>query len=179
MADRMQLPLSRGLAASICADDFERRLFCEFADGFTWEGRICDRNWTPQENPNADYARCIVKTSGGKLRDLRLHRLVLCARAGDIVDHIDGDGLNCVRHNLRFVTTAQNCHNRTGAISASSRFKGVSLHRRSGKWQSQIKSGDKQRYLGLFADEADAARAYDAAALDLFGGYAALNFPAV
>lgn len=178
MADRMQLPLSRGLAASICADDFERRLFCEFADGFTWEGRICDRKWQSHVKLHTTYA-VVLLANGKSQRELRLHRAIICARAGDVVDHIDGNGLNCVRHNLRFVTPAQNSQNRMASRNTSSPFKGVTFHKQTRKWESHIRHEGHKRHLGLFADEADAARAYDAAALDLFGGYAALNFPAV
>jgi hypothetical protein len=59
----------------------------------------------------------------------------------------------------------------------SSKFKGVRLEKRAGKWRAQIKINKKYIYLGLFSDEEEAARAYDLKAQELFGEYAALNFP--
>jgi hypothetical protein len=90
-------------------------------------------------------------------------------------DHIDHDGLNNQRSNLRPATTAQNNHNQRPQRNTSSRFKGVTWHKRIGKWQAAIKVADKNRHLGVFPDEEDAARAYNAAAVEAYGEYAYLN----
>jgi hypothetical protein len=81
-------------------------------------------------------------------------------------DHIDGDGLNNQRHNLRSATDLQNACNQTRKrAGCASQFRGVTWHRRAEKWQAQIKIGGHLKYLGSFRDEFAAARAYDAAGI--------------
>lgn len=90
------------------------------------------------------------------------------------IDHIDGDGLNNRRTNLRWATQSQNFANRR-PMEGTSKFKGVSRFRR--KWQVKVKLNRESHWVGLFDDEVEAAKAYDAAAIRLFGEYARLNFP--
>ncbi len=172
----MELALSGNGVALINADDFTRKLFCEFGDGFIWEGRICDRKWKLFEKPHTSYAVCHVDRSG-KIRELRLHRLVMCARGGDLIDHVDGNGLHNWRTNLRFSTTKDNSANMVSQRTSSSRFKGVGWNVKCRKWEAGIRVDGKKRHLGLFVDESEAARAYDLAALSAFGSSACLNFP--
>jgi hypothetical protein len=111
-----------------------------------------------------------------------LHRFILGAAPGTMIDHKNGNGLDCTRENLRLATRSQNQHNagrRMYAGARSSRFKGVHWHRVTGKWVAQIMAARKYHYLGLFIDEEQAARAYDAAARELHGEFAQLNFPEV
>ena len=90
-------------------------------------------------------------------------------------DHADGDGLNNQRSNLRPATASQNQINRrTWGRSA---YRGVCWYKRSSKWNASIQYERKSRNLGYFATEEDAARAYDAAARELHGSFARLNFP--
>lgn len=93
------------------------------------------------------------------------------------VDHVDQNKLNNQRFNLRFVTRAENVQNRNDGSNTSG-YKGVTFHRRAGKWMAQIKKGDEKFYLGLFVDIEEAAKVYDKKARELFGVNAALNFPA-
>jgi hypothetical protein len=93
-------------------------------------------------------------------------------------DHRNNYGLDNQRHNLRPVTSAQNGQNGPPNMGSVSRYKGVSWHRRCGKWQVHITADGKRRGAGYFTDETEAARAYDAAAREAYGEYAYLNFPA-
>jgi hypothetical protein len=107
-----------------------------------------------------------------------MHRLILGAPEGVLVDHVDGDGLNNTRANLRLCTSSQNAAN-IKAVWGCSRYKGVSPHSASSRWQVILTYMGERIYLGLFDDEEEAARAYDRKALELRGEYAHLNFPLV
>jgi hypothetical protein len=91
------------------------------------------------------------------------------------VDHINGDGLDNRKSNLRLATRAQNGCNLRPQQGKSSRFKGVAWHV-CGKWRAHISPNRTQIALGLFDDEIDAALAYDMAALAQFGEFARPNF---
>lgn len=106
-----------------------------------------------------------------------IHRQVMNAQIGQYVDHINHDFLDNRKSNLRIATNQQNSANQrircfTGK---SSRFKGVSYHSDCGKWSAQITINYKIKYLGLFANESDAAKRYNEAAKEHFGEFAYLN----
>lgn len=100
-----------------------------------------------------------------------MHRLI-AGVDGMMVDHIDGDGLNNQRHNLRPCTHTQNMQNRC-SVSGASRFKGVWVE--GDRWRSAIRVAGKKMHLGSFTSEIDAARSYDKAAVRLFGEFAKTN----
>lgn len=106
----------------------------------------------------------------------KMHRLVVKAPQGAIVDHINGDGLDNRRANLRLVTASQNLMNSRKPRRGNQRFKGVSFNKQAGRWCAYIKQDGHKRYLGHFSSEEDAARAYDTAAAKQFGEFARLNF---
>jgi hypothetical protein len=105
-----------------------------------------------------------------------LHRVIMGAGPGQLVDHIDGDGLNNTRANLRICTRAQNNANRVCA-KGSSGYRGVHPEPRNGRWYARIEVNGRPRSLGCFATPEEAARAYDAGALAAHGEFARLNFP--
>lgn len=107
-----------------------------------------------------------------------MHRLIFGVAANMTVDHADGDGLNNQRYNLRNATRGQQQANRGGQRNNSrSQFKGVYWNEERQRWQVSIHKDGRSRYVGRFDDEEDAAHAYDARALELFGSFARLNFP--
>jgi len=113
----------------------------------------------------------------GKERTVRMHRAILDVPKGKIVDHINHNGLDNRRSNLRVATRRQNSWNkRKRSTSCSSQYKGVTWFKKGGKWQAKIVCKGRWIFLGYFDDENAAARAYDAKAAELFGEYAALNF---
>ncbi len=107
-----------------------------------------------------------------------MHRVIMKPRDGEVVDHIDGNGLNNQKSNLRICSNSQNIQNRRLNKNSSSGYKGVYWNKRGCKWQVQIGSGSRKtkKHLGLFTCLVKAARAYDAEALKRYGEYAKLNF---
>lgn len=102
---------------------------------------------------------------------IRMHRQILGLTNGQRVDHIDGNGLNNTRANLRIATQTENMRNRPKFRARTSRYKGVSRH--GNAWLVHVQG----KHVGRFKSELDAARAYDRAALAAYGEFARLNFP--
>ena len=105
-----------------------------------------------------------------------MHRLILNAGSGQQVDHIDKNGLNNTRGNLRFCTIAQNAQNRRHRGGAS-QYRGVFWYEKSSRWGVRITARRETQFLGLFLSEEEAAKVYDRAARELHGQFANLNFP--
>lgn len=115
-----------------------------------------------------------VWKDGGKTRTQYMHILIM---GRPWIDHDDGDGLNNQRSNLRPATARQNMANRRKHAKCSSQYKGATWNKQVSKWQAGITMDRKYHYLGVFADEIDAAKAYDAAARAAWGEFARCNFP--
>jgi len=150
--------ISRGFVVLVDDADFER------VNAFKWKSMISKR----KTRPDVVYA-----CRNHRNKCIYMHRFILgCSRN---IDHKDGDGLNNQRENLRECTQSQNGANKR-KYRGSSKYKGVSWHAGGKKWQVHIKTPEANMYLGLFADEADAATAYNFAALEHFGEFAVFNY---
>jgi len=155
----MLVPLTKGLHAIVDDADFEK---------VTAIG-----SWCASITPKGAYAlRGIAKPDGSRTT-IRLHNLLTGLR---FVDHINGDGLDNRRANLRPSDHVTNGRNAGKKSNNTSGFKGVTWDRRAGKWLAQIQSEGRHHHLGHFIDARDAAVAYDAAALRLHGEFARTNF---
>lgn len=106
-----------------------------------------------------------------------MHRLIMKAQNEDShhIDHIDGNGLNNRRCNLRLCSQSQNMMNQR-KTRGTSKYKGVHIDKRTSKWIANIKVNRKTIYLGTYKNEDDAAHAYDQAARKHFGKFARTNF---
>jgi hypothetical protein len=114
----------------------------------------------------------------GNARAVYMHRVILGLQDRSLmVDHINRDGLDNRRENIRIATAQQNCMNRRYERKSASGFRGVTWNKNCQRWQAAIKSNGKQRHLGLFSDAIEAAHVYDDHARNLFGEFARLNFP--
>jgi len=139
-----------------------------------------DYDWLSQfrwhaSNPKRPYAHRKERTERS-CRTIAMHRLIMDPPEGMYVDHIDGNGLNNRRSNLRICTPHQNSFNQPQR-KGTSRFKGVSFRKDCHKWEAQIRLKGKALRLGMYEDEEQAARVYDRKARELYGRFAYLNFP--
>jgi hypothetical protein len=94
---------------------------------------------------------------------------------GKYIDHLDGNGLNNQRSNLRFATKSENGMNRQKQENTTSIYKGVSWHKHNRKWVAYITINGKRSHLGYFISEVDAAKVYNQKAIELFCEFANLN----
>ena len=158
------IPLTQGKVALVDDEDFE------------W---LNQWKWFAQKSKQTYYAqRHVWKGKGEKKEVICMHRLILGCKKGQITDHINGNGLDNRRGNLRIVTYLQNSWNRRKISGATSKYKGVHWHRWIQKWAATIGKGKNySRFCQYFSSEREAAKAYDRAALERFGEYAKFNFP--
>lgn len=129
-----------------------------------------------------DYPRLVTKkwhltragyvTNSGKMY---LHRSILAPGPGSIIDHRNHDPLDNRRSNLRICTRSQNGSNRRRTAPRVSPYKGVSFHKPTGRWHARITLNGRLRSLRFHDTPEEAALAYNAAALKLFGEFAYLN----
>lgn len=139
----------------------------EWLSTFTWATKVGDK-------PSACRYAITWAKSDGRRRNVRMHRLILGAVPGELVDHRNRDTLDNRRSNLRIVTAEQNVANAVGWTGARSQYRGVDLHR--GRWRARFYAADGRRLnLGQFASEIEAARAWNEAALERWGADALLN----
>lgn len=159
------IPLTQGKIAFVDDEDFERLAKWKW---YAWSRRRAGRLvW---------YAARAGRK--GEARTVWMHRELMDAVTGELIDHENGDGLdNRRRANLRRCTRAGNMHNMAKRPGCSSKYKGVYWDSRECCWRSKIKLHDKGYGLGTFDEEEDAAIVYDVAAQLLFGEFARLNFP--
>lgn len=115
-----------------------------------------------------------VENGGEKRKKVAMHNVIMKPSEGFVVDHINGNGLDNRRSNLRIATRQQNTFNSVHK-GGTSKYKGVALDKESGLWRAYIAKDGKRTWLGRFPDELSAAIAYDKAAKDMFGEYAKLN----
>lgn len=144
-------------------------------DLYDWQVFVCKYTWCCHTPGGRPYAIAADPYSDDRTH-VHMHRLIVNAPKRTIVDHINGDSLDNRRSNLRITTQRGNNRNRrTLPERRSSQFKGVTFDKRRGTWFARIKVDGKVTHLGCYANEVDAARAYDAAAVSRFGEFAATN----
>jgi hypothetical protein len=158
--------LSQGLYAKVDPEDFYE---------------LIKYKWYACKSSRTYYASRIEITKKQR-KCVSMHRFVMSEALKGYgiemqVDHINGDGLDNRKVNLRLATAAQNSRNRRQCRGKSSRYKGVSFIRPKGKFVAEITFNGKRMSLGHFESEAEAAKAYDEAAKKHHKEFACLNFP--
>jgi hypothetical protein len=159
------IKLTKGKESVVSEEDFE------YLNQWRW----CTHSY--------NYGMRNITLKGGKSQATYIHRLVMERILGHPIpegmqiDHINGNGLDNRRENLRLATRQQNRMNSRKYRRGDARYKGVLQPKGRGSWIAQIRLNRKNIRIGLFATEEEAARAYDAKARELFGEFARLNFP--
>lgn len=148
-----QIPLTKGYVALVDDEDFE------YLSKFKWTVKIGRRTV---------YAV--------RHLEIPMHRVVIQVDDDKVVDHINRDGLDNRKKNLRTCTHLENRRNSTGKIGGTSKYKGVTWNKQHKKWKARVHINRKEIFLGYFKNEEDAAKAYDIKAKEMFGEYAFLNF---
>ncbi len=155
-----EIGLTQGKVAVVDDDDFD-----------------CLNQYKWQAHNNYGYGWYAVRCSyGPRKRTIFMHRQVLGLRRGKLADHINGNGLDNRRSNLRLCTHSQNSANHQKR-KGKSKYNGVCWCKQYQKWRARICVDYKRIHLGRYDTEIEAAAAYDVAAVKHFGEFARLNFP--
>lgn len=156
----MSIPLTKGRFALVDDDDYEH---------------LSQFKWCCNNSAKIAYAVRGTKTKGRRI-NIKMHRFILgVSDSRIVVDHINHDGLDNRRQNLRLCTQADNMKNTRKRRGTSSTQKGVSFTPATGRWRAYIWVNKKRIHLGYFAFEESASAAYNEAAKEHFGEFAHLN----
>lgn len=113
--------------------------------------------WSRHEH---GYARAVTRLKNGRLKTVYLHRLICeTSKERPHVDHINGDVSDCRRGNLRACTRHENLRNQKRRVDNRSGFKGVGLHKQTGKYRARVRAAGLVLNLGLFSSASEAADA--------------------
>jgi hypothetical protein len=156
-----KVPLTQGFVALIDDADYER---------------VSQFKWSATRTKTMVYGIRKVRKPGGGTTSQLLHRFIMGVADRRIyIDHLDHDGLNCQRNNLRRCVPGENSGN-VRKSRGNSQYRGVSWASEKGMWRACIRI-ERSIHLGYFSDEVEAALAYDEAARIRFGVFAHCNFP--
>lgn len=147
---------------------------CAFVDDDDYQ-KLLPYNWYAVKSRKRFYAFCKIKVDG-EWRTVCMHRVIMDAPPELEVDHLDNNGLNNQKSNLRLATRMENSRNVSKRSNNTTGYKGVYLDKNMNKFRSRIVVNKKEVFLGYFDVAEDAARAYDAAARQYFGDFARTNF---
>jgi hypothetical protein len=153
------IPLSNGMVAIVDAEDY---------------AKLAQHTWTANTRARTVYA-LRGEMRQGRPCTIHMHREILGLQLGDPheADHINGNGLDNRKENLRIATRAQNARHQTLRPLPSSGFRGV--NRQRNVWRARIAVNGRRLCLGTFKTPEEAAAAYDTAAREHHGEFAATN----
>ena len=132
--------------------------------------------WYAMKHGNTFYAVRAISNGKGRQKTISVHREILKPKKGLLCDHVNHNGLDNRRENLRVCTHQENMYNmQISRKNNTSGYKGVVFYKPYKKWCAQIRFQNKGKTLGYFSNPRDAARAYNEAALKYHGTFANLN----
>jgi len=171
----MEIQLSNGLAVKISDADFRKVSALKlspfkarnttYAVAWKWNSATKKQAWK-------------WNSATKKQTKVFLHRHLKNAKRGQMVCHLNGNGLDCRRRNMKFGNHHLNgCSFRTKRKGSASKYRGVNIYNGRGKrWSVQFIDNGVLVYGGRFANEVDAARRYNQMAKKRFGKFAHINF---
>ncbi len=162
MSKTAKIKLTKGFEAIVDAEDLPLVAL------YKWQFRPI----SSKRDLGTGYATAVAHDANGVRFVQRMHRLVMMVPKGLEVDHINGNGLDNRKCNLRFCTRSQNQFNKAKTKRFNNPFKGVSLHLLTGKYQAYISAHGTRHHLGLFKTPEDALAARLIAAGRLHGEFA-------
>lgn len=155
------IELSKGYVALVDDEDFE------YLNVFSWY---------TQTFPHTEIMYASRTQTKPIRKCIKMHRLILNPLENEMVDHIDGNGLNNQKSNLRLVNNQRNLQNSKPYKNKKySNYKGVGYDLKRKKFRANIRVNKVLIYLGRFETELEAAEAYNKAALKYFGEYSRIN----
>ena len=158
-----RIALTRGKYALVDVEDYEK------VNQYKWYVRISNKSQTY-------YAARTVNVSKRMSKPIAMHRVIINAPANMLVDHINGNGWDNRKANLRLANIFENARNKPKRKNTKlSKYKGVKRNG-SGRWHAVINCDRKRIYLGTFETEEQAAKAYDLGAKKYHGEFANFNF---
>lgn len=146
--------LLNGILALVDDDDFDR---------------LSKFNWCLHQNPRARYATT-KNLVDGRYRTIYMHRFIMNAGAGEVVDHIDHNGLNNQKSNLRICTQTQNLFNGHLRLGPTG-LRGVTKSENGKRYHARVRGV----WLGTFDSATEAAIARDAVVREQFGEICIFN----
>jgi len=164
--ERKAIEMKGGYSVIFDAEDYEK---------------VSKYHWCPFSNNNGRvvYAICYHKENK-VVKNIRMHRLIMGAKKGQFVDHINHNGLDNRKCNLRIASKLQNNQNKNiqrNKHELTSIYKGVSYVIKCKCYRAQISVNDKKINLGNYKTEIEAAIKYDLSAIKYHGEFAHINFP--
>lgn len=153
-----QIQLNKGKFAIVDDADFQ------YLNQWKWQALIA-------KSGNVYAQRTYLGKEGKRCHEY-MHRVLMPVKATDVIDHIDHDGLNNQRANLRICTQSQNLMN-TKKVRGGLRYKGVYSDR--GRYVARLVINGKQKRVGSFGTMEEAAHCYNKYALEVYGDFAYLN----
>jgi hypothetical protein len=131
--------------------------------------------WFASNKNGKFYVVRNITVSKNKQNSIFMHRFIMKPEKGFVIDHLDGNGLNNQKNNLRICTNSENLRNRKKNVNNKSGYKGVSLDKNLNKFRCKLYVNGQNIHIGMFIDPIDAAKAYNDAALKYHGEFAKLN----